>query len=580
MKILAIHAQHNATCAYMVDGQIKAVVSEEKFSNIKNDASFPVQSISYIIDHYQVINFDAVIICAEQCSIVENGKQIIQGQGARRAFFKNAFDKLVIKMHEFGASGLYRAYQNYKFNRQKGLRQKAIKAYIDKLDLFKYDEFIFYDHHDCHAYASYGALRDINDPSEALVLTADGQGDFSCARVYKASNKGLVRIANSYWTNSIGELYGKMTKLLGMKQLEHEYKVMGLAPYAEDKDYYKATRDELFEGLVKVNDDLTFSAKYPMHLIDKILAPKIAYHRFDNIAAALQTYTEDLITTWVSKCIAKTGLSTVYTGGGLFMNVKANKRIEEMTDVGNTHFMPSCGDESLPIGGCYKYYFDQTGDLGKPLSNIYLGPEYSNDEINSFIKENNLNTRYEIEFIEDMDDKIADLLAEGKVVARFQGRTEWGARSLGNRAILARPDRMESFFKVNDQVKMRDFWMPFAPSMLRETYQNYIEADAGQIAPYMITSFDSLAKGRTDFCAAIHNRDKTLRAQIVDQHVNPKYHYLISKFHQLTGIGGVLNTSFNLHGYPLVCSPEQALFTIDKCHLKYLALENYLLIKK
>ena len=168
MKILAIHAQHNATCAYMVDGEIKAVVSEEKFSNIKNDASFPVQSISYIIDHYQITNFDAVIICAEQCSIVENGKQIIQGQGVRRTFLKNAFDKLVIKMHEFGASGLYRAYQNYKFNRQKEPRQKAIKAYIDNLSLFKYDEFIFYDHHDCHAYASYGALRDVNDPSEEI----------------------------------------------------------------------------------------------------------------------------------------------------------------------------------------------------------------------------------------------------------------------------------------------------------------------------------------------------------------------------------------------------------------------------
>lgn len=580
MKILAIHAQHNATCAYMVDGEIKAVISEEKFSNIKNDASFPVQSIAYITKHYEVQHFDAVIMCAEQCSILENGKQVISGQGARRSSLKNIFDKLVIKLQEYGVGGLYRAYQNFKFKRNKEPRQKTIVSYIDNLNLFKYDNFIFYDHHDCHAYASYGALRDPGDTGESLVLTADGQGDFACARVYKASHKGLERIASTYWTNSLGELYGKTTKLLGMKQLEHEYKVMGLAPYAEDKDYYKATRDQLFEGLFKVNDDLTFSAKYPMHLIDKILAPKFAYHRFDNVAAALQTYTEELIISWVRKCISKTGLSAVYTGGGLFMNVKANKRLQEQDAVASAHFMPSCGDESLPIGGCYKYYFDQTGHLGKPLSNIFLGPDYSNDEIKVFIAKTNLEARYDIEYVENMDDKLADLLAEGEVVARFQGRTEWGARSLGNRAILARPDRMESFFKVNDQVKMRDFWMPFAPSMLRETYQNYIEAREGEIAPYMITSFESLPKGRDQFCAAIHNRDKTLRAQIVDKEVNPKYHYLISKFYELTGIGGVLNTSFNLHGYPLVCSPEQAIFTIDNCHLKYLALENYLLIKK
>lgn len=578
MKVLALHTQHNATAAYMVDGDIQCVVSEEKFSNIKNDASFPLKSIGYIKDKFQVNHFDYVIICAQQCSIKENATTAISGQGMDEGWLKSFFDYAVISLYKMGLSHVYHALQKVKFKYSKQARQGAIRGYIEKLGLFRFDHILFYDHHDCHAYAAYGTLR--TGDEEALVLTADGQGDFSAARVYRASSKGLTCIASTYWTHSVGELYGKVTRLLGMKQLEHEYKVMGLAPYAEDKDYYKPTRKALFDGLLWVKDDLTFGARLPMHLIDKVLKNKVAYHRFDNIAAALQTFCEDLTMDWVSKAIKRTGLQTIYTGGGFFMNVKVNKRLQEMEEVAQTHFMPSCGDESLPIGACYKFHFDQTGNFAQPLNDIYLGPAYSNDEIKDFIAHEKLEERYHISFIEDMDAHLAEHIAQGHVVARFQGRTEWGARSLGNRAILARPDRMESFFKVNDQVKMRDFWMPFAPSMLRETYQDYVIAPKGQIAPYMITSFDSTAKGQKDFCAAMHNRDKTLRAQIVDQHVNPSYHALIMHFYELTGIGGVLNTSFNLHGYPLVCTPQQALFTIEGCDLEYLALENYFLQKK
>jgi len=573
MKVLALHTQHTATCAYMDDGEIKCVVSEEKFSNIKNDASFPVQSIKHILKTYNLTHFDRVIICAEQCTINEKGSVAIAGQGSGSGML----DQVVLGLYQFGLFGLYEAAQKWKFKKTKASRQASIRHYVESLNLFSFDDLLFYNHHDCHAYASYGAQRASDE--EVLVFSADGQGDFSAARVYRASPEGLICIANTYWTHSLGELYGKVTKLLGMKQLEHEYKVMGLAPYAEDKDYYKPTRKSLFDGLLWVKDDLTFGSKLPMHLIDKVLAKKIAYHRFDNIAAALQTFSEDLAIEWVKKAILKTGLSTIYTAGGFFMNVKVNKCLQEMNETSQTHFMPSSGDESLPIGACYKFHFDETGEFAAPLKDIYLGPCFSNKEIKAFIEDQNLSETYRITYVEDMEDHIAHHLHKGHVVARFCGATEWGARSLGNRAILARPDRMESFFRVNDQVKMRDFWMPFAPSILRETYQDYVKAPKGQIAPYMITSFDSTPKGQRDFCAAMHNRDKTLRAQIVDQEVNPSYHRLITQFYAKSGIGGVLNTSFNLHGFPLVCTPEQALFTIEGCDLKYLALENYFLEK-
>lgn len=577
MNILALHTQHNATAAYMKDGIIQAVVSEEKFSNVKNDDSFPQQAIRYIMATYDVHHFDTVILCSEQSTLKVDAVERVRSQQTKGAWVPKA----ILALHKFGGGGLYQWLQGRKFKASKQKRQAALEQTIKDLNLFSYDTLTFYNHHDCHAYAAYGSLRPATDNSApALVFTADGQGDFSCARVYRATPKGLTCIADTYWTHSLGELYGKVTKLLGMKQLEHEYKVMGLAPYAEDKDYYKQTRSALFDGLLSVKEDLTFFSRLPMHLIDRVLKKKIAYHRFDNIAAALQTFTEDLTLSWIEKAIKKTGISTVYTGGGLFMNVKVNKKIQEHPATNACYFMPSSGDESLPIGALYKYHLDQTGSLPPALPHIYLGPQYSNEQIAAFIKDHDLGKDYDIQYYDDIEGHIASQLSQGEIVARFKGRTEWGARSLGNRAILARPDRMESFFKVNDQVKMRDFWMPFAPSMLRETYQTYIHAPEGQIAPYMITSFDSTEKGQNDFCAALHNRDKTLRAQIVDADVNPDYHRLLSLFYQETGIGGLLNTSFNLHGYPLVSTPIQALFTLQGCHLRHLAIENYYLIKK
>ena len=216
------------------------------------------------------------------------------------------------------------------------------------------------------------------------------------------------------------------------------------------------------------------------------------------IYRTLQEYTEDLVLEWVKKTVAKTGIKTIYTGGGLFMNVKVNKRIQELEEVKIAKFMPSCGDESLPIGACYKFFFETTGEFADPLKNIYLGPSFSNNDIKAFIENERLADQYNIQHKENIEMCIAKLLADGQVVARFSGAAEWGARSLGNRAILARPDRMESFFMVNDQVKMRDFWMPFAPSILEEVFEDYIVA-RGTKAPFMITSFDSKPQGRISF---------------------------------------------------------------------------------
>jgi carbamoyltransferase len=251
-----------------------------------------------------------------------------------------------------------------------------------------------------------------------------------------------------------------------------------------------------------------------------------------------------------------------------------------MKEVKKVHFMPSCGDESLPIGALYKYAKDND-IVTQPLKNLYLGLSYSDRDISEFIKKHGLIKKYKIKRFSNIENKIAELLAKKEIVARFSGNCEWGARSLGNRAILAHPTFMDSFYTVNDQIKVRDFWMPFAPTIL-DTFASLYLKDyhpRKSSAPHMITSYFATKKGQDDLRAAIHQGDKTLRPQVLSKEINPTYYKLIEKFTKITGIGGVLNTSFNLHGYPLVCSPEQAFFTLENSELKNLAIGNFLIQK-
>jgi carbamoyltransferase len=264
------------------------------------------------------------------------------------------------------------------------------------------------------------------------------------------------------------------------------------------------------------------------------------------------------------------------------MNVKLNRRIQEMQEVEQAYFMPSCGDESNPIGACYDHAARNNLEI-KPLRNLYLGVSFSNEEIERYIHENNLKNYHTISRYDDIEMKIAELLANKEIVARFSGRCEWGARSLGNRAILAHPSHMESFYTINDFIKSRDFWMPFAPTILSSAAQNYLRGyDPKKIKTphYMITAFAASELGLIHLRAALHQGDHTLRPQVLEHSMNPDFYRLIKIFEDMTGVGAVLNTSFNMHGYPLVATIEQAILTFERSDLRFLVLGNYLLSKR
>jgi carbamoyltransferase len=313
---------------------------------------------------------------------------------------------------------------------------------------------------------------------------------------------------------------------------------------------------------------------YSYDYLSKLLELK----RFDLVCAGLQRFTEEMLATWAQNCAQKTGIRKLALSGGVFMNVKANKVIMELPEVESLFIYPSCGDETNAMGAAYAVYAEHADPATvKPLEGLYLGRSFDDDAVRRALQAT-ATDGFRWEYVEDIEAASARLLADGQVVARCKGRSEFGARALGNRSILADPTKTHVIREINDMIKSRDFWMPFAPSMLPEASKEYLVNKKNIEAPYMIMAFDTTEK-RTDLPAALHPYDNTARPQVVTKQMNPDYYRLIDEFRKITGRGVVLNTSFNLHGYPIVDSPEDALDVLSRSGLKYLALGNYMVKK-
>ncbi|MCX5985012.1 MAG: carbamoyltransferase [Chloroflexi bacterium] len=261
------------------------------------------------------------------------------------------------------------------------------------------------------------------------------------------------------------------------------------------------------------------------------------------------------------------------------MNVKVNKLLMESPSIERLWAMPSASDESSPIGAAYL----ANRELGvrdfAPITNVYWGPSFSPSEVENALMETGAFGRYVVTRHDDVNAEVARLLSAGGIVARFRGRMEFGARALGNRSILAHPGNPDVIRIINEQVKNRDFWMPFAPSILTEWVDRYVASAVKTPSPHMMVGFESTALARIHLRTALHPYDLTMRPQMVTHEDAPDYHDLLTKFAALAGTGGVLNTSFNIHGKPIAMSPRDALTAFAESGLKVLALENFLLLK-
>ena len=591
MYILGISYGFVATAVLLKDGKVIACASEERFNGIKNYNGFPQKSISYCLSEAGIKGEDLDLVTTPYTNLppshfsldnkkstqAENLLSRLFGFGMTlrkffrivRYYFPNIFRPLGQVSYRFAVKLLTIYYAQ--------IQKKQIANYL-KISV---DKIVSFDHHISHAAAGYYSSS--YNQSKALVLTLDGEGDGNCATVSVFEGAKHRMLSNTPREYSIGYIYGYVTKFLGMKPHEHEYKVMGLAPYAKegevDKVYSKITD---FISLDR-NDPLKFVTKKNSQDFDMFLKKEFLDTRFDNLAGAFQRLVEENTKKWIEKAQEKTKIKTVILSGGVFMNIKVNQVVASLPKVKRLFIMPSCADETGAIGSSYLGYL-MLSKKGKkairiePISHLYWGPSFSDSEIFGELKP--LKSKVSFKKVKDVEKVIAKLLSEGKIVANLSGRMEFGARALGNRSILANPTKYETVKIINEQIKSRDFWMPFAPTILKERQKDYIVNPKNIDSPYMMLGFNTTKLAQEEIKAALHPSDSTCRPQILDKTINHRYYRIIKEFEKLTGIGAVLNTSFNIHGFPIVLGPKEALIAFLNSGLQYLVMENYLITKK
>jgi carbamoyltransferase len=443
------------------------------------------------------------------------------------------------------------------------------------------------DHHTCHAAAAYYGSGWHSDGSGrgALVLTNDNSGDGLCATASTGRGLELARHeASPSAPGSLGAFYSFVTLLLGMTFGEHEYKVMGLAPYAPDTQARRAETAlrEVFD--LEESRPARFRWRQPGERYQLLLRATLGL-RFDWIAGGAQRLLEDLLLRWTRLMHRRYGGSRLALGGGVFMNVKANRLLAEEEWVEDLFGFPSCGDESNAIGAAYLGYLEECARRGiaakpRPFGPAYLGPGVTDADAEAVIRERRLEGKYAIAYHDRIEERIAELLVSDGVVARCAGRMEFGARALGNRSILANPSDHRVVPLINRMIKNRDFWMPFAPTILSERADDYLLNPKSLASPYMMLAMATQPQARDALAAAIHPQDGTARPQILEEAWNPEYYAVVRAFERRTGVGAVLNTSFNLHGEPIVCSATDAVDTFERSGLLHLALGHWLISKK
>ena len=576
MKIIGLSEGGNSSAVFLENGKILMALEEERFIRSKGSMGVPVNAIDHgiktlgwskneieaiCLSNHQLMtftwedfyrNYDTQFHQGTQSYIIESTKRLIK---------KILPAKLITTLQKKKATEI---------------PEETLAALgFDSTQIFRYH------HHLCHASAAYYGMRLNNDPH--IVISLDGGGDGDCAHVYMGENGKLKLLAKTPYGHSPGNIYSCVTHFMGMKPHEHEYKLMGISAYAKT-EYCRAIADMLHTYLeIDPANPMCFKRKIPEFTsrIGARLYRDFKRVRFDNMAGGLQTFAEEILLQWVKGIVEQTGVRKVVVGGGVFMNIKANKRIAEELNLEHFDVMPSCGDESNSFGAAWYHYAHHSKNNGSDIVfNTYcLGSDGSEDLDKA---QQQYAQQLLFEKVENPAQKIAELLADGEVIARCSGPMEFGARALGNRSILADPTNAQAVPLINKMIKNRDFWMPFAPAMKKERVEEYVEIPSclpDAISPFMMHAFETTEK-RGDFYAGTHAYDKTARAQVVTPVSNAGFYEVICEFEKVTGRGVVLNTSFNLHGFPIVRTAIDACDVMVKSGLNHLMIDDYLVTKK
>ncbi|MBT6534783.1 MAG: hypothetical protein HOK98_01260 [Rhodospirillaceae bacterium] len=598
---MGIAESHASAACLMRDGEIIGLIQEERFTKRKNQAAFPRLAIAQMVeDHLQG---DSSLI--DRVVLAENWMDPYHLALDRYSEF-NVSDH-VTEQHRlwhphFYGDGIdignywrdeYHAgrFLNQDHNHDLGFMEEqtweeAARHFSDVERPAAVERHFGWtgpvatvDHHTCHAhYAYHGASLPQHLRNDALVLTADAWGEGRNWSAWLPDADGRLSNVGSGQAHTVARLYKFITLILGMKPNEHEYKVMGLAPYARQSRYVEAAERVMFEALDFRDGE--FVSDRPLRDSYFDLRDRLEGHRFDCIAAGVQNWASAVTGAWARHWLRETGRSTLCLSGGLSMNIRMTGALLDLPEVAYLSVPASGGDESLCAGACFADSLEQ-GRAVTPMSHAYLGSPVDASDWTSRLAETEA-TAADFGILDGVsDDELADLLAADLILARCAGPAEFGARALGNRSILANPARPEHVKTINDAIKNRDFWMPFTPSIQKEHANSILDNPKGIDSPFMTIGFASLPAALTAIPGALHFADHSARPQFVDRQTNPDYWNLIEAFRQRTGVPALLNTSLNLHGEPMNYSAADAARTVALSELDFLILPaGRLLYKK
>jgi len=586
--ILGIHDGHNCGASLFKNGKMLIAISEEKLTRNKNEYGYPEQSVKKCLEFYNIkrnqIDFVAVstkylppkyflvkrntTFKIEDYLKEQNQYWYQKIYNKKKVSYTSIFKNKLISKKKF----LYN--KKYFKNEDDVLgMQYARKKLISKKIKIDQNKIEFFDHHECHAY--YGYYGSDFQNKKVAIITSDGGGDNTNGSIWISSGNKLIE---KYRTNicNIGRIYRYITLILGMKPTEHEFKVMGMAGYGIEKLNFYDKAIKIFKDTLNV-EGIKF--KYKIRPKDNFFyyKKKLDGLRFDTISFALQKFTEDLLLKWFKNISNKYKCKNFIFSGGVAQNIKATQKILEDNKINSIFIPPGPGDESLCIGAVYCKLADLNIKKSQVTNiiNPYVGMSFNEKELKFIFKEKKL------KITKTNNKKIAKLLARGEIIARFSlEKNEFGPRALGNRSILADPRRSDILNVINRKIKVRDFWMPFAPSVIDQDLNKYFIIKKNHKPYFMTIACETTNLGKKMIPAAIHPFDKTARPQLVLKKNNRSYYDLINEFKKISGVGVLLNTSFNLHGEPIVFTPKDALKTLKNSGLKYLYIGKYLVEKK
>jgi carbamoyltransferase len=559
---IGLYGQHDPSAALFEDGELVYAIEEERLSRRKHAVgAFPRNAIQACLDHRELVldDIDEIVLPYDpslQWKILPHYIRTALSVESWLQRFVSLGNTLVTQVRG----------QVYP-TRQIENKLESIGTPVPPIKTRP--------HHACHAASAF-------HPSgfdEALVLTIDAKGEYDATVVWHGTPDGLERVRTYDHPNSLGLFFAIITEYLGFRMFNGEGKVMGLAPYGRpNRSIESALRSVIDTGADYDVTDLTNqwgTAAGVEQLEDLFERPRRntpgEFSQWEkDLAFTAQALLEEIVVDLTERYCRDLGTSNVALAGGVALNCKMNRKIIDSPAVDDVFIQPVAHDAGLALGAGW---LDQAPESVETQSTVYFGPSYTTATIKRQLEAD------KVEYTEpdQLEPYIAEQLADGALVGWFQGNLEMGPRALGNRSILADPRTADSRDRVNEHVKHREGWRPFAPSMLESSVGEYLETD--RPAPFMITTSNVIPERMDEIEAVLHPSDGTTRPQTVREDQNPRYARLLREFEDITGVPVLLNTSFNDHGEPIVASPQDAIKDFYGMGLDYLVLEDVVVEK-